>query len=197
MEELFKEILWWEKVKELWSELAKELEKREVTFRVADFDYTLFSRDEQFKWIPELLENRADKWPLYLYEKYGMNSFIKEYYKDKKLPTEILSKLDSTQDIIMTAWGSKDFQIAKIRSCKQLDAFRAIVTQNGQDKVPELIRYVIFELRYIPSKIIIYEDRPQYFIQYRELIEWVLGCELTIMKVVMDGNDGYKKIEQD
>jgi len=59
------------------------------------------------------------------------------------------------------------------------------------------IQYVLFTLKYIPSEIIIYEDRPQYFIKYRELIEWVLGCELTIMRVEMDGNNGYKKIEQD
>ena len=100
-----------------------------------------------------------------------MNRFLETCYKNHPLPKDILDKLDANRDIIMTAGGSKDFQI------------------------PEHIRYVIFELRYIPTKIIIYEDRPEHFIEYRELIESILGTKLTIMKVEMDGNRGYKRIE--
>jgi len=37
-----------------------------------------------------------------------------------------------------------------------------------------VIQYVIFELKYIPSEIIVYEDRPEYFIEYRELMESLL-----------------------
>jgi hypothetical protein len=103
-----------------------------------------------------------------------MSQFLKDYYNNVSIPTEILSKLDSSRDIVMTAGGSRDFQIAKVRSCKELDDFKLVVTKDAQEKVPELIRHVLFELRYIPSEIIIYEDRPQYFIEYRELIESVL-----------------------
>lgn len=96
----------------------------------------------------------------------------------------------------MTAGGSKDFQLAKVRSCPELNEFKVIVTKDAREKIPELIRHVLFELRYIPNEIIIYEDRPQYFVEYRELIEWVLWTKLTIMYIEMDGNDGYKKIEE-
>jgi hypothetical protein len=50
----------------------------------------------------------------------------------------------------------------------------------------ELIKYVIYKLKFIPSKITVYEDRPQYFIEYRDLIEDVLGTKLEIMYVEMD-----------
>lgn len=181
---------------EFWIELAQTLEKKDTIFQLADFDYTLFSRDEQLEWVPDLQKNRGDLGPLYLFQRYGMTQFLKDYYSDISLPTEILSRLDSSRDIIMTAGGSKDFQLAKVRSCSELDKFRVVVTKDGFEKVPELIRHVLFELRYIPSEIIVYEDRPQYFIEYREFIEKILWTKLTIMSVEMDGNDGYKKIEE-
>lgn len=193
---IYKKILWGEEVWEFWSELAQSLEKKKTIFQLVDFDYTLFSRDKQLIEIPDLAKNRADLGPLYLFQKYGMSKFLEEYYTNVSLPTKILSKLDSSRDIIMTAWGSKDFQIAKVRSCKQLDDFKVVLTKDGQEKIPELIRHVLFELRYIPSEIIIYEDRPQYFVEYKELIESVLWTKLTIMYVEMDSNEGYKKIEE-
>lgn len=193
---LFENIIWWEQVWEFWKEQAKRLEKKETIFQIADFDYTLASRDEHFEVIPELLENRGDKWPKYLFENYGMSKYIDRFYTHEKLPEEILSKLDSSRDIIITAWGSRDFQIAKVRACRQLDDFNLIVTETAEDKILETIRYVLFELRYIPSEIIVYEDRPQFFIEYKEFMESILNCQITIMFVEMNRNLGYNKIEQ-
>lgn len=117
-----------EKVLEFWKELAQDLPKKESIFQVSDFDYTLFSREEQFERIPELLEHRADKGPKYLFEEYGMSKFLKTCYTDHPLPKEILEKLDPSRDIIMTAGGSKDFQLAKVRMCPELDDFRVVAT---------------------------------------------------------------------
>lgn len=142
----------------------------------------------QMESVPELKENRGDLGPAYLFEKYGMQKFLDEYYKDHPLPTEILAKLDSSRDIIMTAGGSRDFQISKVRTCPELDDFTVIVTKNGEEKVPELIRYVLFELRYIPSEIIVYEDRPQHFVEHRETIEKILGTKLILKFVEMNKN---------
>lgn len=195
MNPLYKKILWWEQVWEFWSELAQTLEKKDTIFQLADFDYTLFSRDKQLEWVPDLLKNRGDLGPLYLFQRYGMTQFLKDYYNDVSLPTEILTRLDSSRDIIMTAGWSKDFQLAKVRSCPELDEFKVVVTLDAQSKISELIRHILFELRYIPSEIIVYEDRPQYFIEYKELIGKVLWTKLTVMHVEMDGNEWYKKIE--
>lgn len=196
MTDTFKNIIWGESLIDFWSDWAKNLPKRESIFRMSDFDYTLFDRDEQLHGVPDLQKNRGDLGPTYLFEKYGMQKFLDEYYKNHPLPTEILKELDSSTDIIMTAGGSRDFQLSKVRTCPELDDFTVIVTKNGEEKIPELIRYVLFELKYIPAEIKVYEDRPQYFIEYREIIEWLLRTKLTIMYVEMNGNDGYKKIEE-
>jgi hypothetical protein len=96
-------------------------------------------------------------------------------------------------DIILTA-GMPELQIMKARWAG-LEKYTLRVVAEWKDKILEAIRYVLFELKYIPSEIIVYEDRPQFFIEYRALIEWVLWTKLTIMYVEMDGNNGYKKIE--
>ena len=117
-----------EKVLDFWKELAQDLPKKESIFQISDFDYTLFSREKQFETIPELLEHRADKGPKYLFKEYGMSKFLKTCYTDHPLPREILEKLDARRDIIMTAGGSKDFQLAKVRTCPELDDFRVVAT---------------------------------------------------------------------
>jgi len=35
-----------------WKEEVEKLEKRNITVRIADFDYTIFSRDEQLEKEP-------------------------------------------------------------------------------------------------------------------------------------------------
>jgi hypothetical protein len=55
-----------------------------------------------------------------------------------------------------------------------LDKYHIIVTQKASDKVLKTIRYVLYTLKYIPNTITIYEDRPQRFLEYRDLIEKVL-----------------------
>lgn len=196
MTDTLKNIIWGESLIDFWSDWARNLPKREQIFRVSDFDYTLFSRDEQLHGVPDLQKNRGDLGPTYLFENYGMQKFLDQYYKNHPLPTEILENLDSSTDIIMTAGGSRDFQIAKVRTCPQLDDFTVIVTKNGEEKIPELIRYILFELCYIPSEIIVYEDRPQHFIDAKDQIEEILGTKLTIMFAQMNGNSGYIKIEE-
>jgi len=42
----------------------------------------------------------------------------------------------------------------------------------------------------------LYEDRPEYFIEYRDLIEDVLETKLIIKKVVMHGNTGKMDIQE-
>lgn len=180
---------------DFWNQEVKKLEQRDEIFRAADFDYTLFSRDEQLDKEEILRNNRWDSGPAMCLEAWKLQDIIHTYYGWYSMPTEILSQLNSEKDIIITA-GMREFQMWKIRTLPQLNWFKTIVTKDWIQKIPELIRYILFELRYIPKEIIVYEDRPQYFVEYRELIEQSLWTKLTIMKVEMDGNDGYKSIEK-
>lgn len=182
-------------LEDFWKHRAKKLPYQDRVLRVSDFDYTLFARCEQLEKVPELKNHRWDKGPEYIFEKYGMEGFISEFYTWKSIPDEIASLLNSEHDVIITAWKSPDFQLAKVRSIKQLEGIQCIVTPDGLSKVPELIRYILFKLQYIPKEIIIYEDRPEYFDAHRKLIESILWTKVTIMYVQMDGNHGYKKIQ--
>jgi len=195
MKELQEKLIPIQWIYDYWKTWSQELDTKDIILRVSDFDYTLFSRDQSFIDVPELLENRWEKWPKYLFEEYWMNDFLDNQYKNIQLPTEILSQLMPGQDIILTT-GIHDWQMWKVRSCKQLNNIQVITTPSPAWKINALISHVLYELKYIPTEIIVYEDRPQYFVEYRDLIQDVLWTKLTIMKVEMDGNDGYKSIEK-
>jgi hypothetical protein len=101
---------------------------------------------------------------------------------------------EAADSLVLTA-GVPEYAMMKYRAT-WLENFPVEVVYDGKDKILKTLQYVLFKLKYIPSEIVVYEDRPQYFVEYRELIEWLLWTKLTIMYVEMDGNDGYKKIAE-
>ncbi|MDQ7009638.1 MAG: hypothetical protein Q9M94_05095 [Candidatus Gracilibacteria bacterium] len=177
-----------------WFDEIKKLDKKDIEINITDFDYTLFSRDEQLEKEQYLRENRGDLGPKAIAKNGGINNYIKKYYLNKNFPKNILEKFDIRYDLVLTA-GIYEFQVAKLIAC-DLDKYNFVITKNGEEKILELIKYIIYKLKFIPSKITVYEDRPKSFIEYRDLIEEVLGTKLEIMYVKMDGNNGYKKIEK-
>ncbi len=177
-----------------WKEAIINLEKKDININIADFDYTIFSRDEQLEKEKYLANNRGDLWPKSILDNGWINTFLEKYYINKKIPVEILNKLNKGNDLVLTAW-IYEFQVAKLIAC-WLDEYNYIITPSWEEKVIALVRYILYTLRFIPSKITIYEDRPQYFIEYRDLLEDVLNCKIEIMYVEMDWNNWYKKIEK-
>ena len=99
----------------------------------------------------------------------GINTMVQKYYEGKKYPSEIIEKLSPENSLILTA-GIPEYQHGKVRAMN-IQHIPMQVVWEGKDKILETIRYVLFELKYIPAEIIIYEDRPQYFLEYKELIE--------------------------
>ena len=180
---------------DFYIEETAKLERRDTSFVFCDLDDTLFGRKDQMEAEPELVKRRWYEWNTYMVNEIGMHSMIRDHYEWKPYPQDIISKLSPETTLLLTAW-IHEYQQLKRRAMK-IENFPMRVVWEWKDKIMATIQHILFELKYIPSEIIVYEDRPQYFIQYRELIEWVLGCELTIMKVEMDGNDGYNKIEVD
>jgi len=170
------------------------LQKSDITLRISDFDYTIFSRDDQLEQDEMLRKKRWDEWSKYILYYMGLDKYIDTHIRGKDFPKDIVDLLDKETDIILTA-GIEKLQRAKIWAL-WLDKYRVIVTSNGQEKILACIRYVLYELKTLPKEIVIYEDRPEYFIQYKSLIEWVLGCKLTIVQVEMDGNKWYKLLEE-
>lgn len=178
---------------DFYLEEVQSLPKENMIVRICDFDDTLFSREEQVS-EKRLAENRGASGIHLIVDEIGVHDFIDTYYRGHDFPRDIFNLLDEETDLIMTA-GLRELQYMKTEAVGLLD-FPTTVVYDGKDKILETLRYIVFELWYIPAEIIIYEDRPQHFIEFRELIEWILGCKLTIMLVEMDGNRGYKKIEE-
>jgi len=180
---------------DFYIEEAAKLERRDNSFIMCDMDDTLISRSHITDAEELLRINRGAAGNKLIINHFGINNIISRFYENQNPPQDIAKLLSPENSIILTAWVI-EYQYRK-RESIWLTHIPIKIVWDGKDKIMACIQHVLFVLKYIPSEIIIYEDRPQYFIQYRELIEWVLGCELTIMKVVMDGNDGYKSIEQD
>jgi len=169
------------------------LKIRQETFIVSDLDDTLFSRVEQLEKEPELVLRRGYVWNTYLINEIGISPMLKKYYVNKNYPQEIIQKLNPKKSLILTA-GIYEYQMGKQKALWLTD-YPIQIVHTWKDKILELIRYILYTLKYIPSEIEIYEDRPEFFIEYRDFIESCLGTKLHIHHVEMDGNSGYKKIE--
>ncbi len=179
---------------DFWKSKVKNLEKKDINFSVLDLDDTIFSVSERVNSHKMFQENRAEAWNLLITNELWLEKVAKKWYKNKDFPKNIVSSMDIKNTLILTA-GIREYQEEKIMHL-WLQHFNRLITDTWKDKIIALIRYIIFDLKYVPSKITIYEDRPQYFIEYRDLLEDILGCEIEIMYVEMDGNDWYKKIEE-
>lgn len=160
--------------------------KRHIDLIVTDFDDTIFS-------TKELLESdirkwkRWNEWNIYIKEVIWIDKFINQFYDNKKFPNTIVSKLRKSHDLILTA-GFKEIQEAKLKNL-WIHNFNYKVVYEAEEKIIELIKYVINTLEYIPHKITIYEDKPHFFIENKKLIEEFLWTELEIMFVEMENNE--------
>jgi hypothetical protein len=121
-----------------------------------------------------------------------IDTMINKYYIWKNFPKTITSKLRINHDLILSAW-ILELQKFKLKAT-WLDKFNYIIVEHAEEKTNELIRYVVEDLKFIPNKITIYEDRPDYFIENRKFIEDFLWTKLEIMFVEMNGNDKEPKI---
>lgn len=178
---------------DVWKEHEKNLEKKDININIVDFDDTLFSRKEQLE-NPLLRENRARQWIEVIFNNLWVDNFINDYYLWKKFPQDIINLLDVKNDLILTAW-EYELQHEKIEACN-LSKYKKRVVALWEDKIIETIRYVLYDLWYIPKSITLYEDRPEIFLKYKPLIEWVLWTTIIIKKVVMKDNSGYESIEE-
>ena len=167
---------------------VRRLPSKDVCVIITDFDDTIFSKQPQLDWEPLLRECEPHMRNNTIMYHIGVPSLIKKYYQDEIFPQDIVSLLNPSQDLILSAWFEA-LQQEKLRALN-LDHIPLQVVKRWEDKVLAAIQYILFTLKYIPSQLVIYEDKPHYFIEYRQLIEWILGCELTIRYVEMDGNRG-------
>lgn len=180
-------------LKEL-KKLKNNLEKKDEILIVSDLDDTIFCRKEQLEDNELLRNNRWADWIRVILEQIWIENFIEKYYKWKSFPKTITDKMISWKDLILTAWEI-NLQTSKIKALN-LENINHSIVWDWEKKPFELVRYVVEDLAYIPSKIIIYEDRPEYFIENKRLIEDFLWTTLEIILVEMIDNNSEAQIKR-
>ncbi len=163
------------------------------TLRIIDFDDTIFSRAEQLSEEKLLRENRWAEWIKVILEEFWVDNFIEKYYEGKDFPKDLFQTDDETDIVIITA-GHPQLQLPKIQAT-WLHVFPVRITYSGAEK-PQAVKNYIQENKLSPEIIEVYEDRPEYFVASRDLLEQEFWAKLRIYKVEMDWNDGYKSIEE-
>ena len=161
---------------------------------LSDLDDTIFSRNEQLEWSDILRNNRWINGNLKIINEIWISNYINQWVRWKQYPKNIISLLNKDTDLILTA-GFLEIQKMKVQALWILD-YNMIVVDNAQDKIISTIQYVIFNLWFIPSSITIYEDRPNFFIEYRELLEDILDTKIIIKLVEMTSNSTDPKVTE-
>ncbi len=173
-----------------WQRQIAELERKDINVNICDYDATLFGRKEQLETNSDLAENRGDKWIQYYMNEMWLTKFIDTYFKGTSVPDDIIQHLNPEYDLILSMW-LWEAQHAKINANPHLKNIKQIFISRHEKKIIEMIRYIIFDLKFIPKSITVYEDRPEIFIDFREFIEDLFGCELKITKVLLQDNKKY------
>ena len=170
----------------------KLLEKRDIDLIVCDFDDTIFCRKHQLENSELLRNNRWNKWNDIIKDVIWIKETMNEFYLDKNYPKTISSKLRINHDLILTAWY-KEIQEAKLKATK-LDHINFHVVLNAEEKIIETIKYITKNLKFLPNKVIVYEDRPNYFIENKKLLENTLWIPFELILVEMIDNNTEPKI---
>jgi len=169
-----------------------KLFKKDIDLIVSDFDDTIFSTSEIIekdirKW------RRWKEWNVYIREVIWIKNFIDAFYVGKNFPKKIISKLRQNHDLILTTWF-EDIQSEKIKACK-LDHINYRIVENHEDKILEMIKYIVEYLQFIPNKITVYEDKPKYYLDYISFLEDFFWIDIDIIQVSMINNNTEPKLK--
>jgi hypothetical protein len=170
-----------------WKNLVSQLGKKDVNIIVTDLDDTIFSRKEQLEGSEELRKNRWINGNTKIINEIWIKNYIDTWVKWKKYPKNIISLLNKKTDVIITA-GFLEIQKLKVKELWISD-YKMIVVDEWKDKIISTIQYIIYDLGFIPSSITIYEDRPEFFVKYSDLLSDILSTQIIVNKVHMVSND--------
>lgn len=171
----------------------------EVTLNMLDFDDTLYSRYHQLQ-LPLLQDNRWSSGNDVLRDIIWYDDFLRAYYNRNDAVRRLLRIIDAQDTthkaLILTAW-EREWQTKKINTIGLSQPKVPIeVVANSQDKPRKLLEYII-SLGYIPWKIIIYEDKPEYFLDIGETLSKLLpGTEIVVDKITLSQRSQQRQIEK-
>ena len=88
--------------------------------------------------------------------------------------------------MILTAW-SQELQNLKIEKV-WLTNINTFIVDKSSKKPLALLKYILYELKYIPSKIEIYDDRIEYLCSNAQFLSDLLWIEIIINEVELSWN---------
>lgn len=170
----------------------------ERTLNVLDFDDTMYSRHMQLQ-LPILQDNRWVLWNYVIENILGSKNVLEQFYSSEYAVKRLLWVLWGSNElhdaIILTAW-QQDWQTQKCKAIG-LNTWEVPISivEKSSEKPRRLIEYII-SLGYIPGKIIVYEDRPEYFLELWEglskLLKWV---EIVVDRIELDQTWSMRQIK--
>lgn len=180
--------------------LSKLPIRPEVTLNMLDFDDTIHDRSRQLNQLSLLQDNRWLEWNRVLKEEIWYRNVLEHFYIDNEVVRRIFAIIEKQSAVhkafILTA-GEKDWQIAKCYSVGIREEIVPIITvETWAEKPKWLLDYIISQW-YIPGKIIVYEDRPEYFLDSGVILSKILGgVELVVDKVKLSQWNTLRQIER-
>ncbi len=174
--------------------------KKEVVLNVLDFDDTLYSRFNQLQ-SSLYQDNRWNEWNK-LIRQNGIDNFIKKFYKKTWAVLKLFKILENQnhnhRSIILTAWEN-DLQLLKCEAIWIVwNKPKIVVVKESKNKPMKMLSEII-ESWYIPWKIIVYEDRPEFFLwnNWKTLAK-MLWIEIVVDHIFLEQDDSTKiaKIDQ-
>ena len=159
-----------------------------TTLNILDYDDTIHQRGYQLqKWL--LQDNRWLAWNHVIDTVIWRDNMLDVYYRRSAIVKRIAQILEMQDDFhqsrIVTAWN-ESWQIQKAMYSWVYDRDKGIeVVTDANLKIRSVIQEIM-RLWYIPSKIIIYEDRPEHFqkiaVALSKFLWWI---EIVVNHIVL------------
>lgn len=186
--------LWVDSIIWLTKRLSKLPIKKDIVLNVLDFDDTLYSRFNQLQ-EPVFQDNRWSEWNRVI-RQIWIDNFVNKFYKKTWAVIKLLRILENQnhnhRSIILTAW---EMDLQKLK-CEAVwiawNKPKVVVVKESKSK-PMKMLLEILESWYIPGKIIVYEDRPEFFLwsNWKTLAK-MLGIEIVVDHIFLEQDDTTK-----
>lgn len=106
---------------------------------------------------------------------------------------EILVKTEDITNVILTAW-IEELQELKVKF-SWLSKYPKVIVKSGEEKIKALVEYIKDSLWYIPSEIVINEDKPEFFLKYWKILADVLWVKIIVNTIVIDEENIANTVE--
>lgn len=169
-----------------------------------DVNHPTFEENAKILWKEKLIKfinnilNRIGKLSNKKIRKINRRFVLWHYSKIKEdntriwLINNIQDTVQGVKNSVIITVGNKYLQQEKLKAV-WMDNMSYKIVKSWKDKIKSLIE-IILELWYIPKEITVYEDRPEFFFQYWELLSKLFWTRIVVNKVKIDNDSNILDI---